>query len=169
MEHTVPHIEDSIEEYLQYRNYSSTLEFFRQDRQRGEMEGLSPAHSSSNNNNSMDPYERSQIISQFCSAFTEGNHVDLFLLWQSHVPSSFQKNFDPNDPTLPDLNTPENANTKQAMCLEFYLNLHFAIYPFRDENMIKCRDAEDASKRCAKAMAVFRRYLTSERLEEERT
>ncbi|GMI60032.1 hypothetical protein ScalyP_jg458 [Parmales sp. scaly parma] len=133
--HVCETIEEDISHYLEHRGFHSSLQQFTQDRIRGGEDA----------SNSLE-----DIAEGFAEAFTAGNHVDLFILWMAHVPSlRFE-----SDGELDLL-----SNTKKAICLEFYLNLHFAIYPFRDENMMRCTSAADASAKCAKGMAVFRRYI----------
>ena len=89
------------------------------------------------------------MVEEFLDAFDSGNHVDLFILWQNHIPRPLLR-----------LNS-NHPDTQAALQLEFYLNLHCAVYPFRDEVLGMANSLQEASTACGKAMAVFRRYIES--------
>ncbi|GMH60439.1 hypothetical protein TL16_g03051 [Triparma laevis f. inornata] len=92
----------------------------------------------------------SYILSEFLQSFSTGNHVDLFILWQNHIPRSLLR-----------LNSESTPEHQSAMQLEFYLNLHCAVYPFRDEVLRRAKSLEEVTTACGKSMSVFRRYIES--------
>ena len=136
-------VDDLITEYLTFQGYDQTLENF--------LESTSTTSPNARVKD-LDGDERDNvelILSEFMVAFDEGNHVDLFILWQNHVPRPLLR-----------VNS-QHPDALTAMKLEFYLNLHCAVYPFRDEVLAEAGSLEEASKRCGKAMSVFRRYISS--------
>jgi hypothetical protein len=51
------------------------------------------------------------ILSEFLTAFDTGDHVDLFILWQNHVPRSLLRLRDLNSPNS---TTPEHQEALQV-------------------------------------------------------
>jgi len=141
-------VEDIIEEYLSFRGYTSSLSAFVQDRTDI---ATHPPPLTAYDLVATDATSRAVDgnIADFASAFDDANHVDLFILWQNHIPRDLLR-----------LNS-TNPNAPEAMELEFYLNLHCATYPFRDEAMITCHSLEEVTEQCGKAMSIFRRYIES--------
>jgi hypothetical protein len=79
-------------------------------------------------------------IDRALSAFDGGDHSELFSIWHEVLPSEVRRNRD-------------------AQRLEFVINVHMALIPFSMDSLIKCKSVEQASKACARSMAVFKRYL----------
>jgi hypothetical protein len=141
----VSEVEDYIEEYLSFRSYPSLTPFVR-DRTSVRS---SAAQTLSDLTQAPATPPLKSVLADFGEAFDTANHVDLFLLWQNHVPRPLLR-----------LNS-THPSAAAAMSLEFYLNLHCACYPFRDEYMQTCSSLEELTEACGKAMSVFRRYIES--------
>lgn len=78
----------------------------------------------------------------FLHCFDAGNSQRLFQLWNKHVPVGVRRG---------DL---------VAQKIEFYLNIHFAVLPFRSTAAArKHRSDPQAAAGAAKAMQSFRKYL----------
>lgn len=140
----VSKVDSMITEYLTYQAYDLTLENFLES-----TATTSPNQRVKDLTRGPEDNQSDFIIGEFMQAFDEGNHVDLFILWQNHVPRPLLRVNSPHPEVL------------TALKLEFYLNLHCAVYPFRDEVLTQAESLEEASKRCGKAMAVFKRYIES--------
>jgi len=136
-------VDDLITEYLTHQSYDQTLENFL------ESTSATSPNARVRDLDGDDGDNVELILTEFMTAFDEGNHVDLFILWQNHVPRPLLR-----------VNS-QHPDAITAMKLEFYLNLHCAVYPFRDEILAEAGSLEEASKRCGKAMSVFRRYISS--------
>ena len=74
-------------------------------------------------------------------AFEVGNCWEFMKLWDKHLPIALKADL-------------------VSQKLEFYLNIHFAILPFRPEMLRQCNgDARKAATMAAKAMQGFRKFL----------
>jgi hypothetical protein len=143
----ISEVEDLIEEYLSFRSYPS-LSSFVSDRtscNTAAMLGGDLLHGDDGD----DGENTASVLREFTQAFESGDHVDLFILWQNHIPRPLLR-----------LNS-THPSSLAAMSLEFYLNLHCALYPFRDSFLSKCSSLDQVTEACGKSMSIFRRYIES--------
>eukprot|EP00128_Syssomonas_multiformis_P007215 Colp12_sorted_trinity150504_noHs@19105 len=98
-------LNDIVREYLEYGDYSRTLEAFDED---CENKGRPVRPNTARRNK--DAVRRIQIQNEFLGAFDDGDVVSFFTLWDQYIPPHIR----------------HDANTQK---LEFNLNIYFAIYP----------------------------------------
>lgn len=76
--------------------------------------------------------------------FDEGSQSEFIVLWDRHIKHSFKGRCIP----------------EMVLKMEFYCHLHFAIWPFREEQLRRSGgDIQLAARRAAKGMKVFKRYI----------
>ncbi|CAM9671746.1 unnamed protein product, partial [Chrysoparadoxa australica] len=86
------------------------------------------------------------IRAKVLEAFDEGDHSELMRLWDKHVPMRLRR-------------PAPGSDVSEGQLLEFFLEVHCAVMPFREDEMVKAGSAKRASMACARGMAIFKRYL----------
>ena len=127
-------VDDLVEDYLLYKSYNTALRNFRQDRY---------TVSSSTND---DEYSARERIDRILSAFSSGDYPTLLHLWDSIVVKNLHKR-------SPDVAVESNK-------VEFLINVHCGVFPFRVEVMQKAKHPNVAAKVAARAMTIFKHYIT---------
>ena len=128
-------IKEAVMEYLTYHNMSNTLQCFEVEARQKLKNVVASPRTGAPARNIEDM--RFRLRRDMISAYDEGLYERFFVLWAKHVPEDVRD------------------NNEVAQKLEFYLNIHFAVAPFRTSFLRKLASVEEQK---AAGMAASKNY-----------
>ena len=135
-------IKEAVMEYLTYHNMNNTLQCFEVEARQKLKNVVASPRTGAPARNIEDM--RFRLRRDMITAYDDGLYERFFILWAKHVPEDVRD------------------NNEIAQKLEFYLNIHFAVAPFRTSFLRKLAQrggAKKAAGMAASAMLSFRKFL----------